>query len=161
MTILATFGAILLGLGVILFFANNWDEFSFYFKFALVIVLLLGANAIAYFLKYKKRYERIGTGVFGLASIWFGASIVLIAQNYHFDFDNPNYLIWCFAGIFPIAYLIKSRLVLIFAIALGTIWLGWRFGEVFHEDLAAVLLLSGAISLGTILFVQITLGGFL
>lgn len=152
-TILATFGAILLGLGVILFFANNWDELSFYFKFALVIVLLLGANAIAYFLKYRKRYERIGTGVFGLASIWFGASIVLIAQNYHFDFDNPDYLIWCFAGIFPIAYLIKSRLVLIFATALGTIWLGWRFGEVFHEDLAAVLLLSGAISFGTILYV--------
>jgi len=151
-TILATFGAILLGLGVVLFFASNWDEFSFFFKFVFVIILLIAANSIAYFLKYNRGYERIGTGVFGLASIWFGASIILIAQYYHFDFDHPDYLIWCFAGIFPTAYLIKSRLILILATAVGIIWLGWRFGEVFDEDLMPMLLLSGAISFGTILY---------
>ena len=161
-TILATFGAILLGLGVILFFASNWDEFSFYFKFALVIILLIGSNSIAYFLKYIKRYERIGTGLFGLAAIWFGASIILIGQHYHFDFDNPNFLIWCFAGIFPISYLIKSRLVLILATAIGIIWFGWRFSELFHEDLTPTLLLSGAISFGTVLYlIGILHNGFL
>jgi len=151
-TILATFGAILLGLGVILFFANNWNEFSFYFKFALVIILLVGSNSTAYFLKYIKRYERIGIGLFGLASIWFGASIILIAQYYHFDFDNPDFLLWCFVGIFPISYLIKSRLILILATAIGIIWIGWRFGGLFHEDLTGILLLSGAISFGTVLY---------
>ena len=152
-TILATFGAILLGLGVILFFASNWDEFSFYFKFALVVVLLIGSNSTAYFLRYIKKYKRIGTGLFGLASIWFGASIILIGQHYHFDFDNPDFLIWCFAGIFPMSYLIKSRLVLILATSIGIIWLGWRFSGLFHEDLTSILLLSAAISFGTVLYV--------
>ena len=151
-TILATFGAVLLGLGVILFFASNWNEFSFYVKFALVIILLVGSNSIAYFLKYIKKYERIGTGLFALASIWFCASIVLIAQHYHFDFDNPDFLIWCFAGILPMAYLVKSRLILTLAIGTGTIWLGWRCSGIFNEDLIGALLLSGAISFGTLLY---------
>ena len=58
-TILATFGAILLGLGVVLFFASNWDEFSFFFKFVFVIILLISVNSIAFFLKYNMGYERL------------------------------------------------------------------------------------------------------
>ena len=48
------------------------------------------------------------------------------------------------------------------ATAIGIIWFGWRFSELFHEDLTPILLLSGAISFGTVLYlIGILHNGFL
>lgn len=119
---LAILGVLLLGSGIITYFAANWTEMSKITK----LILLFGAmytafSAAGYFLKPEKS-PLLGQALLVLGVIIFGANIMLIAQIYHIDEHYPNgVLFWTLGGLLT-AYLMKSHAVLVFTIALSVLW---------------------------------------
>ena len=128
-TILAILGSVLVGLGVILFFAANWDAIPKTAKLALIMIGIPAAYATGYWLKYHRGYERVGTAVLLLAAIIYGAGIHLVAQAYNFPVNDPNLLAFWFLGVIPLAYLTRSPSILVLAIGLFLSAVGFRFQD--------------------------------
>ncbi|MHC1725160.1 MAG: DUF2157 domain-containing protein [Syntrophobacteraceae bacterium] len=59
---------------------------------------------------------------FFLGSLFYGASIMLIAQIYHIDEHYPDGIFWWAMGVLPIALLTESTFILILTVCLGFIW---------------------------------------
>ena len=117
-TILAVFGSVLIGLGVVLFFAANWQEIPPIPKLTLILVAIAAAYAGGYQLRYRRGYRRVGTAVILLASIFYGVGIHLVAQIYHVPVDDPNLFLYWFLGVLPLAYLTRSQAILCLGVAL-------------------------------------------
>src|SRR5882724_4587452 len=77
--LLAIGGATLVGLGVILIFAHNWEDWTPEVRVALSLApLLIGQLAVLQALRNRSRLWSEGAGMF--TAIAIGASIALIAQ---------------------------------------------------------------------------------
>jgi uncharacterized membrane protein len=125
-TTVATLGSVLLGLGVILFFAANWEEFPRAGKLSLILVAIIAAYVTGYWLRYRRGYERVGTAVIFLACLFYGSGIHLVAQVYHVELNDPSLFLYWFLGVLPMAYLIRSQVVLALAVGLFLGAMGFR-----------------------------------
>ncbi len=123
--ILATFGAILVGAGVILFVGSNWQEITRWQKLVLILGTTGVTYAAGYWLQEQRGYPRIGQALLLLATLFYGAGIFLVAQLYHFNANNPYLHTAWFIGVFPLAYLLRSRAILTLALLLGLFDLGF------------------------------------
>ena len=105
-------GAILVGLGVILIIAHNWDELSRGLKTAAAFLPLLIGQALCVFTLLKKNQNKAwteGTSVFLFFAV--GASIALISQIYNIPGNLSSYLLtWMLLGL-PLVYVMKSSMV--------------------------------------------------
>ncbi len=115
-------GALLGGLGIILVFAHNWDDFSITVKCILsVLPLALGQLLCAYtlFKKPDSQMWRESSATFLFLSI--GASIALIAQTYNIPGDFSSFMLtWCILGV-PLVYILKSQVAsLLYLIGITT-----------------------------------------
>jgi uncharacterized membrane protein len=125
-TILAILGSVLVGLGVILFFASNWQEISREVKLALMLVAVPTAYGIGYWLRYLQRYQRVGTAALFLAGIIYGAAIHLVAQAYNIPVNHPNLFLFWFLGVIPLAYITRSESITVLGIGLFLGAVGFR-----------------------------------
>ncbi len=109
--IFAVIGAICIGLGVILFFAFGWDNFSRLTKTFLAFMPLLISLALVSWaiLTQKKSFVvREGFSVFNILSV--GAAIALISQIYHVPGEFDRFLLtWMLLSV-PLVYLLSSTL---------------------------------------------------
>src|SRR5262249_40204570 len=85
-TILSMLGAILIGLGALLFIGSNWDHLGKIVKVGLIVTFIL----VAHVLGWQYRFEpgnrpRLGSAMFLLGSIFFGSGIWLISQIFNMD----------------------------------------------------------------------------
>ena len=128
-TVLVILGAVLLGLGVILFFAANWQAFPKGFKLGLMLVGVPAIYGIGYWLRYHRNYQRVGTAIILLGAISFGAAVHLVAQTYNIPVNSPNLVLYWFLGVLPLAYLIRSESITVLALALGLAAVGFRGQE--------------------------------
>ncbi len=128
-SILGTLGAALIGLGVILFFAANWQGLSKEVKLALMLVAVPAAYGAGYWARYRRQYLRAGTAVLLLAAVLYGAAIHLVAQAYHVPVNSPNLVLFWFLGVIPLAYVTRSRSVLTLGIVLFLAAIGFRGQE--------------------------------
>ena len=117
-TILAICGSVLVGLGVILFFAANWGEIPRVVRLGMIMIGVPAVYALGYWLKYIQSYQRVGTATLLLAAILYGAGIHLIAQVYNFPVNDPKLVSLWFLGVLPLAYLTRSQAILVLAQAL-------------------------------------------
>ena len=125
--ILAIIGTVLIGLGVILFFASNrLDDLPDEAQLSLILIAILAAYGLGYWLKYRRGYQRVGTAVILLAALLYGAGIHLVAQVYNFPVNDPNLFMYWFLGVIPLAYLTKSQAILVLAIGLFLGAVGFR-----------------------------------
>ncbi len=61
-------------------------------------------------------------GWFLLGGLFYGASIMLIAQIYHIGEHYPDGMFWWALGILPIALLLRSVLLMLLVTTLAYIW---------------------------------------
>lgn len=106
------FAAILIGAGIMLIFAHNWDNFSPLEKSLIAFGQLLFAQALGFFALFFRPNSLIwreASAVFWLIAT--GASTALISQAYHIQGDLSEFLLlWIFLAL-PLIYLLKSKLV--------------------------------------------------
>ena len=115
---LSILGGILIGLGVITFFAANWDEISHGVKLASLIAGMLLSYGAGYALWQRSGPTAYAVAFVLLGCIIYGAGVHLIGQIYHVSVDHPNLSLFWFLGVAPVAYVTRSRPVMFLAIVL-------------------------------------------
>ena len=150
--ILSTLGAALIGLGVILFIAANWNSIPQFLKIIISIISIIITNILAYWLKYKTIYTRIGSSIFFLAAFLFSGSVFLIGQIYHIRSDNLDFLIWILLGLLPVAYIIESKALFRLNIIILLFWPGWKLASLSSFD-APQFIFSFYVIYGVLLYV--------
>lgn len=111
-TIFGIIGVILVGLGIILILAHNWEQLSRSSRMVIAIAMLVAAQASAgavWWLKRDKRSWSEGAAVFWM--LMMGASMALISQTYHLSDDTGAFLLTWMLLSLPILYLLKSTIV--------------------------------------------------
>ena len=121
---LSILGVLLLGSGVVTWFAANWRLIPKFWKLLLLLSAMWGAYGGAGFLLREDRSPRIGQALLLLGVLLFGANIMLIAQMYHIDSHAPNGVLLWALGALSTAYLFRSSPCLVAAIVLGALWTG-------------------------------------
>ncbi|NIJ40192.1 putative membrane protein [Parvibaculum indicum] len=122
--ILAILGAVLIGFAAMSFVAANWAELSKLTKLALIGTGLVAAYGVAW------QTDRRGHPAFAQAALLtglclFGAAIMLIAQIYHIQTDDPGgVLAWCIAAL-AAAAILPSRPALALGMLLAAVWSGF------------------------------------
>ena len=130
---LSILGAILIGLSVITFFAANWNEISRGVKLGSLFVGMALSYGSGYYLWNRAGYGAYAVSLVLLGCIIYGAGVHLIGQIYHIDVDNPNLSMFWFLGVAPLAYVTRSRPVMVLAIVVFLAAVGFRLGPWLEE----------------------------
>jgi len=112
MTIFGVIGIILVGLGIILIMAHNWEQLNRFSRMGIAVAMLIAAqiSAVAVWcFKRNKRSWKEGAAVFWMLMV--GASMALVSQTYHLSDDTGAFLLaWMLLSL-PILYLLQSTIV--------------------------------------------------
>ena len=152
-SVIAIMGAALVGLGIIAFIAANWSGIPTAGRLALLLGGTPAIYAAGWLLAHPFGYPRVGTAVILLGAIAYGASIHLIAQIYHLPLYHPSLLPAWFLGVLPLAYIERSRALLMLGLILflaaaifrAQVWLPGLDGT-------PTALAPGYLALGALLF---------
>jgi len=128
--VLGILGAALIGAGVILLVAHNWDDLSRETRTALAFIPLLAAIALGGWVLLRRRENTAWCE--GSATFWaltIGSTISLIAQIYNIHGDTARFfLTWVLLGL-PIVYLLRSNVTACFYLIGATTWAGCAASE--------------------------------
>lgn len=104
-------GAILVGLGIILIIAHNWDELSRTTKTLLAFLPLLVGQVICGFVLLKKQ-DSVAWRESGTSFLFFsvGASISLVSQIYNIPGNLSSFLLTWMLLCLPLIYVMKSSI---------------------------------------------------
>ena len=115
-------GALLIGLGIILIIAHNWDQLSRSAKlFFSLLPLLIGQSICAFtlFKRAKNRMWREDGSLFLFFAI--GASVSMVSQVYNIPGDLSGFLfIWMLLAL-PLVYIMRSAMTSLLVIC-GITW---------------------------------------
>ncbi|QRM89414.1 DUF2157 domain-containing protein [Lacinutrix sp. WUR7] len=118
--VFGVFGSLLVGLGIILILAHNWDQFSRAIKTVFAFLpLVIGQLFVGYsILKKKSQTWKEASGTFLFFAV--GASIALVSQIYHLPGDLSSFLLTWMLLCLPVIYLLKSHVLAILHIVFAT-----------------------------------------
>lgn len=129
--ILGLLGATLIGLGVVLLFAHNWELLTRPQRTVLSFLPLVSGQALVLFAHLKRPLSepwREGSALFLLISI--GACIALISQTYHLGGRLDDFLFVWFWLSLPLLYVINSSVA---ASAVVLLFLSWAIDIRYHN----------------------------
>ncbi len=125
-SIIGVMGALLVGLGIIIYVAANWDVIPVWARVTMLVGLTAAINIAGWFLLARLNYPRIGVAMLVVGALAYGASIHLIAQIYHVPVNHPNLTTAWFLGVLPMGYVVRSRLLVGVSLALLVLSMGFR-----------------------------------
>lgn len=126
----STIGAILIGIGAILFVASNWEKIGDTVKVLLLVGSTVGIHYAGYLLKYEKqKYPRLGSALILLSALLFGASFFLIAQIYNINANNSTLVFIWVLGVFPLIYGYRSAPIAGLCSLLFYLWISLLYLE--------------------------------
>ena len=123
--VFAILGSLLIGLGIMLVIAHNWDDLSRPTRTAIAFVpVLLGQGLVVYALRAETigRGWREGSAIFLACALC--ACVALISQIYHISGELDGYLFTCSLLVLPLLYLPGSLITALCYLAMIT-WYGW------------------------------------
>ena len=116
-------GAVVVGLGVILLLAYNWDDIPKFGKLALIFGSMIAAHAAGLWLRAKDGWRpQLGEALSLLGSVLFGAGIWLVAQVYNIDEHFPNGFLYWGLGALALAWAMDSIPQGLLAVVVLTFW---------------------------------------
>ncbi len=129
MLLFGVFGALLIGSGILLMLAHNWDQLSKMIKTIIAFVpLLIGQLAVGFSLvKNKSRAWRESSGTFLFFAV--GISMSLISQIYHIEGELSGFLLTWILLCLPLIYILKSHAVTLLILCISTFYafdIGWE-----------------------------------
>jgi len=144
--IFATAGAIVIGLGVILLFAYNWEAIPKFGKLALVFAAIIAAHATGIRQLARDGWQpKLGEALTALGTMFYGAGIWLVAQVYNIDEHYPNGFLFWALGALAMAWAIRSTANGLLAVVLLAIW-GCSETFSFHApEYASVFLIAAGL----------------
>lgn len=119
-----TLGSILIGLGVFLFVASNWEWLGRFEKIAIIFSVIALFHCAGYYFRYvKSAYRGLAEGFTLMGAFAFGSGIWLIAQMYQIHYNFSAGIVFWILGIVPLVYLCRSWPILSLVSILSLIWL--------------------------------------
>lgn len=147
MILLSVLGATLIGAGIILLIAHNWDDLGRPARTVLSLLPLLASLAIAFWTLLRRADSvawREGAGMAQCAGV--AASVALVSQTYHIEGSLSDFLfIWMLLTL-PVPYLLRAVVPALVYIAGIAVWSGSTtniFGSQQHSADAYWLFLFG------------------
>jgi uncharacterized membrane protein len=119
---LATIGAVVAGLGVVLFFAANWDGIPRPVRVLMLLALVIGSYAGGFVLRERGRNQYVGAALLLLGGLAFGASLFLVGQMYHVQAHDPLAFLVLALGAGATAWIARSEALATLAILSGGAW---------------------------------------
>lgn len=115
------FAYFFLALALIILIGHNWEDMSRGLRMAGLVSITVATHAVAF---YQWTHDKQGKGIalFALGNMFFGASIILIAQIYHLGEHMPDGVFWWALGSLPFALITRSRLIMLQVLFLAFIW---------------------------------------
>ncbi|MGZ5003725.1 MAG: DUF2157 domain-containing protein, partial [Chthoniobacterales bacterium] len=127
--LLATVGSALVGAGIILLIAHNWDELSRPVRSAIAFLPLVIAQVLVVFTLMRRnesRPWREAAAIFDVAAV--ATAISLISQTYQVQGTFADFMrTWLLLSI-PIVYLLRTTLGAILYVIGSVLWLFARWG---------------------------------
>ncbi|MBK7384950.1 MAG: DUF2157 domain-containing protein [Flavobacteriales bacterium] len=123
--VFAILGSLLVGLGIILIIAHNWDDLPRVARTIIAFLPVLLGQVLVWFALERRNGNaswREGSGV--LLACGLFACVALISQIYHIDGELDGYLLTCSLLILPLLYLPGSLIVTLIYLA-TIVWYGW------------------------------------
>jgi uncharacterized membrane protein len=117
-------GALLVGLGLLLLVAHNWDTFPKGIKLTFAFLPLLATQGVAFVL-IKRDRDSAGwrEGCATLLTLSIAISISLVSQVYNINGDLAKFLeVWMILSL-PVIYVLRSSMTLLLYVA-GVTWFG-------------------------------------
>ncbi|MDB5256035.1 MAG: hypothetical protein JWM14_730 [Chitinophagaceae bacterium] len=133
--IFAILGALLIGLGVLLIIAHNWDELSVSTKTVLAFVpLVISQLACGYTLIKKDTESTWRESSATLLFLSIGAAISLISQIYNIPGNISSFLLtWLLLGL-PVIYLLRSSFTSLLYITGVVVYAAYRDYWNYHQE---------------------------
>ncbi len=125
-SIIGVMGALLVGLGIIIYVAANWDVIPVWARVAMLVGLTAAINVGGWLMLARLDYPRIGAAMLVVGVLAHGAAIHLIAQIYHVPVNHPNLTTAWFLGVLPMGYIARSRLMVALSLALLVLSMAFR-----------------------------------
>lgn len=110
-----------LGLALITLLGANWEEIPRGLRMGGLVLLTVSTHLAAIF-RYVHGDRRAGIGLMLLGNLFYGASIILIAQIYHLGEHMPDGLFWWALGCLPFALITRNPWLCLQANLLALIW---------------------------------------
>lgn len=122
--IFGTLGAVLIGLGIILFVASNWEDMRPFMRIATVFLgyaIIVGAA----FTVERKGYTMTAESLWFLASLSLGAAIFLIGQVFNYSLTYWQAPLLWMIGALAMGYARQKGAHGVIAVPLGILAIGW------------------------------------
>ncbi len=119
--ILVTLGYLFIGLATITLIGENWVEIPRALRMSGLVAITLLTNLCGLY-QYSKGKANVAIGTLFLGCLFYGASIMLIAQIYHIGEHYPDGIFWWMIGVLPLAVLMESVLLMLLAVCLAFLW---------------------------------------
>jgi uncharacterized membrane protein len=121
--ILTILGVLLIGTGIIIFFAANWQKMENALKLAVIFISLIASYSLGYYWRYTPgKYPTLGAALILLGTIIFGAGILLVSQIYHLGGKLPTAIMFWGIGALLMAWTTELVPVLALSSLLFTTW---------------------------------------
>jgi uncharacterized membrane protein len=141
--VLLVLGYLFIGLALITLIGANWDSIPRGLRMGAVVVLTASTQGLG--LHYFRSGRREAAArLFFLGNLFFGTSIILIAQIYHLGEHMADGVFWWALGGLPFALLLPTRLLGLQTLALALIWFFMEVSDGFYPALFPVLLVGVA-----------------
>lgn len=136
--VLLTIGAILIGLGFLLFVASNWDVIGTAWKLVIIIGAFT-ASMVTSFMN-EKNHPFAADAFLYLSVLIYGAAIFLIEQMFNLNLDvHISFFIWTI-GALVLSTIYKDIILFVFSHFLAFIFISNSFNEVIF--IQGILLLA-------------------
>ena len=126
--VLAVLGFLFIGLSLITVIGANWESIPRGVRMAGLLVLTAGTHGLAVRHHLSGRTS-LAIGLFILGNLFYGASIILIAQIYHLGEHMPDGVFWWALGSLPFAVLLCSAGLTLFSGLLALLWFFLEFSD--------------------------------
>jgi len=161
-TILVGLAALFVGLALITLIGGNWEGIPRALRMAGLILLTVTTQGVA-LRKYLTGRQAAADRLFLLGNLFYGASIILIAQIYHLGEHMPDGIFWWALGCLPFGLLLRSPLLTLQSLLLALIWFFMEADMGFYPALLPLFLVGSLFVLyrgrQSILLFLTTVGG--
>lgn len=123
--ILLAVGALLVGLGILSFFASNWQIMTKVSKFSIIIFFYLSVSFSSWYLMEKN--NKLAISLIYISSLIYGSGIFLVGQMFNYGGNySEAFLYWCI-GILPLGIILRDKILYIFTQLLALVYLNGQF----------------------------------
>ncbi len=139
--LLVSLGYLFIGVAVIILIGANWDEIPRELRMGGLTAITLATQGWALRLYYEGK-ESSATGLFLLGNMFYGASIILVAQIYHLGEHMPNEVLWWALGSLPFGVLLRNSWLTLFSCLLALFWFFMELSSGFFPALLPVFIIA-------------------